>query len=323
MSAPASLIAVLLASAHASPGAEPPDAFLPYVRATEAAAEAAPDALQPAAAGTSQAAPAAIPAQPGAAAPSTPPAASGEAEPAPIVVVGELRPPKSDPFEHINEKSFQAIQSVDHAVVAPIAVGYKNAVPDPVRQGLHNFFLNLDEPVVFVNFLLQFKPGKAIETVGRFAINSTLGLVGLVDVAKRHPFKLPYRPNSFEDTLGYYGVKPGAYLYLPLIGPTTVRDLAGRMADRLLVPLAVGKPFRSPAYVFTSSALKTLDERVRFDRQLEEFRAADNPYAAEREFYLAQRQAEIDALHGRKPPAPAPASNGKPGEAGGATPAPR
>src|SRR3546814_16310736 len=79
--------------------------------------------------------------------------------------------------------------------------------------------------------MLQFKPGKAMETAGRFTINTTLGVAGLFDVAKRKPFFLPYRPNGLANVLGYYGVGPGPYLSLPIAGPPTLRDITGDTWD--------------------------------------------------------------------------------------------
>src|SRR3546814_4173394 len=95
----------------------------------------------------------------------------------------------------------------------------------------------------FLNFLLQFKIGKAAETLGRFVVNTTFGVGGLVDVAKTKPFNLPYRRNGFANTLGFYGVEPGPYFYLPLVGPTTLRDMAGNGIALLVLPTTVGAPF--------------------------------------------------------------------------------
>lgn len=100
----------------------------------------------------------------------------------------------------------------------------------PIRSGLRNFRFNLHEPIVCVNFLFQHKVGKAGETLARFAINSTIGVAGVFDMAKRRTFRLPRRRNGFGDTMGFYGVKPGPYFFLPLIGPTTARDLLGTVA---------------------------------------------------------------------------------------------
>ncbi len=218
-----------------------------------------------------------------------------------IVVTARPRAPKSDPLQGLNAETFGAIQSVDDAVVGPVAKVYEKALPSPVRTGLINFLSNLGEPVNFLNYLLQLKPGKAMETLGRFAINSTIGVAGFVDVAKKPPFNLPRRLNGFANTLGYYGVKQGAFLFLPLIGPTTVRDMFGRVVDLSVLPFAIGKPFNQLAYTLPSGIITSLDFRVEQDEQLQELRDANDPYTATRELYLQKRQAEIDALRGKSP----------------------
>ena len=217
-----------------------------------------------------------------------------------IVVTGRPRIP-GDPLEKVNARSFAATQAVDKAFVGPVALAYEHTVPGPVRSGLRNFLYNLKEPDVFLNFLLQLKPGKAGETLGRFAINSTIGGAGLFDVAKRRPFKLPRRPNGFADSLGYYGVKPGPFMFLPLVGPTTLRDLVGDGLDRLVLPLSVGRPFNQLTYDGSDRASSArLDHRAEFDEQLHKLHdGTADPYAASREFYLQGRQAEIDHLRGR------------------------
>jgi len=239
-----------------------------------------------------------------------PPARQGE-----IIVTGR-RPSPDDPLEDLNAKSFEVAVSVDKSLVAPIAYAYEDIMPRPVRKGLRNFLRNLGEPVVFLNFMLQLKPGKAAETLGRFAINTTLGAAGVVDIAKRKPFKLPRRDNGFANTLGYYGVKPGPYFYLPLIGPTTLRDFIGSRVDLLLLPVlptAFGKWFRKTEVVVPVWVLSELGRRIEIDDQLREIRATRDPYLAMRTYYLQKRQAEIDALHGRgtsikKPSLPVPQS---------------
>jgi phospholipid-binding lipoprotein MlaA len=217
-----------------------------------------------------------------------------------IVVEGKHTPTPGDPLEQINAKTYAITQDVDKAVVAPVARSYSKTIPAPVRSGLRNFFNNLAEPVVFLNYLLQIKPGKAAETLGRFAINTTVGAAGLFDMAKRRPFKLPLRRNGFANSLGYYGVKPGPFLYIPLVGPTTVRDLVGLWVDKLVLPVAIGKPFNQAYYTIPATIIGSIDYRVEYDAQLRKQQEDADPYAAARRDYLRSRQAEIDALHGRK-----------------------
>lgn len=228
------------------------------------------------------------------------PVTPAAAEKAIIVVTANQGPPKGDPIAVVNEVSFGAVQSVDKAIIAPVAHGYRDGLPAPIRDGMHNVLNNLDEPIVFLNFLLQLKIGKAAETVSRFAINSTIGVAGLFDVAKKPPINLPRRPNGLADTLGYYGVGPGPYLFLPVFGSTTVRDLLGRVVDLSLLPAAVGKPFTNPIVSAAKGTLSSIDDRVENDVILTRVQESGNPYAAMREYYLKQRQAEIDVLKGKR-----------------------
>jgi phospholipid-binding lipoprotein MlaA len=216
-----------------------------------------------------------------------------------IVITGR-KETAGDPLQAVNAESFAVTQKVDDAVIGPAARTYKENVPRTIRKGIHNFLYNLREPIVFLNFMLQLKPGKAAETVGRFAINSTIGAAGLIDIAKRKPFRLPRRSNGFANTLGYYGVANGPFLFLPIVGPTTVRDLLGGAIDRLVLPVGVGSPFTSLTYSVPAGVLGALDHRSEFDRTLKDLHDnSPDPYAATRAFYLNRRQAEIDGLHGR------------------------
>lgn len=220
-----------------------------------------------------------------------------------IVVMARPKNDAGDPLLAVNLTSFETIQAVDKAVIGPVALAYEEVVPGPVRSGARNFLNNLQEPIIFFNFLLQLKPGKAVETLGRFAINSTIGAAGLLDVAKKRPFNLPHRPNGFGYTLGYYGIGSGAYLYLPLIGPTTVRDLFGRGVDLLVLPVAVGKPFTQPAYSVSVTTIRGLDERALANDELIRIRSeSSDQYQTIRDAYLQKRQAEIDALQGKTVP---------------------
>lgn len=310
MSLPAAAVALLMT------GPSVPDAPVQFAAQLAAEPVAAQAGAAPADTTTTpQAAPItlpAAPAEPAAPVPATPERASplpsataGESAEGPesvIVVTAPEPAPPGDPLQRINAESFKAVQAVDQAVLEPVAKAYNKGLPRPVRKGLRNFFSNLSEPVVFAAYLLQLKPGKAAETAGRFAINTTLGIGGLVDVAKKKPFNLPYRPNGLANTLGYYGVGPGPFMYLPIVGPTTLRDIIGDSVDRLLLPAAIGKPLTNPKVVLPMTIVDQLGERAAFDERINEIRKQDKPYATYRDLYLKQRQAEIDALHGRVTP---------------------
>ena len=224
-----------------------------------------------------------------------------------ILVTADTEASRVDPLKEVNLISYQAIQSVDQAVVGPVAKGYERAIPEPIRDGLGNALRNISEPINFLNFLLQLKIGKAAETVGRFAVNSTIGIGGILDVAKKKPFKLPYRRNGFANTMGFYGIKPGPYFYLPLIGPTTLRDFAGNGIDLLLLPNVVGKPFDRPAYSIPTNIIMQLNARVERDAEIKRLREeSPNPYAETRALYLEMRQNEINALKVKRRKGPTP-----------------
>lgn len=218
-----------------------------------------------------------------------------------------------DPLEGFNRNMFGLNLALDKALYRPAAMGYKHILPKPVRSGLRNFFGNLGEPVVFVNYLLQFRIGKATRTLVRFALNSTVGAAGLIDVAKRPDIRLPHHRNSFGDTLAWYGVKPGPYLFLPLVGPTTLRDALGGPFDDALMPALVlsrfvGKPFDGWAFVATSAIIPGLDVRAESDEELRSLLgSAVDPYATLRSAWLQNRAAEVAEQHdhhGQPPKAP-------------------
>jgi len=224
----------------------------------------------------------------------------GVAPPRDVVVTGRASWEAPDPLAQVNLKSFEVTQAVDKALIAPIALAYKDAVPKPVRDGVHNFLYNMREPVVFLNFLLQLKIGRALETVGRFVVNTTIGVAGVFDMAKRKPFKWRRRSNGFANTLGFYGVKSGPFLFLPIVGPTTPRDLFGGAIDRLLFPFIYGRRITRPQFALPFAVLGTLDHRAEFDDTLHQLHDGQaDPYARSRDFYLQRRQNEIDELKGK------------------------
>lgn len=221
-----------------------------------------------------------------------------------IIIEGSYGPPASDPAERINAESYRITQAVDQALVEPLAYAYRDGLPGPLRDGLGNVVKNLGEPSNALNFLLQGKVGKAFETVGRLAINSTLGLGGLIDIAGKPGIGLPYRRNGFANTAGFYGVGPGPYLYLPVTGATSLRDVIGSTLDQMLLPVTVGKPFNRTEFAVSYFVVNGLDQRLEVDAELAEIRESDDPYGVRRDTYLARREREIAALKGEVLPEP-------------------
>ncbi|MEP1421517.1 MAG: VacJ family lipoprotein [Erythrobacter sp.] len=234
------------------------------------------------------------------------PPGDGEAkgDEAEILVEGTVGPVDRDPMVAVNEASFRITQQVDAALVEPLADGYRSGLPGPLRDGLGNVVRNLREPANFLNFLLQGKVGKAAETLVRFSINSTLGFGGLIDLAEKPGINLPYRQNGFANTLGFYGVGGGPYLYVPVAGATNVRDLIGNTLDQSLLPFVVGEPFNTPEYGIPLFVVTNLDSRVALDEEIERLNDTVDPYAARRDVYLYRRARDIALLKGEEPPEP-------------------
>jgi len=140
-----------------------------------------------------------------------------------------------DPWEPVNTKIFEFNRQVDRWVLKPAARGYNAVVPNPVQIGISNLFYNMRFPSRLINNLAQGKLSGAGTEVGRFLLNSSFGLGGLVDVAKYMDITTPEEDTG--QTLGYYGVKPGPYVVLPFLPPFTLRDLVGYVGDIALNPI--------------------------------------------------------------------------------------
>ena len=207
-----------------------------------------------------------------------------------------------DPLEGFNRGMFRIFQAVDKVVFRPLALGYRHVVPRPVRSGLRNFFSNLGEPIVFINDVLQLRPRRAVRTFGRFTFNTVLGVGGLIDVSTHE--NLPHHDNGFGSTMAFYGVKSGPYVFVPFLGPTTLRDMVGGIGDGMVLPNVVGPPFNKIEYEVPRAVLTGLDQRAEADDELQSlYRTALDPYATLRSVYLQNREAQIVALkaHNRDP----------------------
>lgn len=195
-----------------------------------------------------------------------------------------------DPLEPVNRAIFTFNQYADEYVLEPVARGYRYITPLQVRRSALNFLYNLRAPVVFANDLLQGEPERAGITLSRFMINSTLGVLGLFDVASTFGYTQHWE--DFGQTLAVYGVADGPYLMLPLLGPSNPRDLAGRFGDWFLDPI-------SQCCIDGNERLFALGATVVGEREVN-IEAADDLransidlYATIRTIYVQKRAADI------------------------------
>jgi len=135
----------------------------------------------------------------------------------------------NDSLEPFNRRMYAFNTQLDRKVLYPASRVYSAVVPKPIRKGISNFYQNFSEIPTFVNSILQLKPGKAANALGRFVVNSTVGVLGVADVAKNMGMKRD--PETMGDTLGHYGVGTGSYLVLPMFGPSNIRDAIGTGID--------------------------------------------------------------------------------------------
>lgn len=200
-----------------------------------------------------------------------------------------------DPFEGVNRNIYAFNEVVDKAAIEPVARGYKTVTPEPVRDGVHNVLTNLRQPIVFTNSVLQGNANSSGETLSRFLINSTIGIVGIFDVAST--LGIEEHDEDFGQTLGVWGFGPGPYVVLPFLGPSSVRDTFGRVADRGFDPLTwtefESDPDLDDNIAVTRTVLGAIDTRSRLLEQVEALREQPEPYVALRRTYLSQREAAI------------------------------
>ena len=135
----------------------------------------------------------------------------------------------ADPLENINRKIFNFNQAADKHVLKPIAIGYASVVPDPIETAIVNFFRNVEDLTSIVNNLLQGRPQRAASDVSRVLVNSTVGILGFIDVATATG--IPRYAETFGQTFGVWGIGEGPYLVLPFFGPANGRTLAGRITQ--------------------------------------------------------------------------------------------
>jgi phospholipid-binding lipoprotein MlaA len=210
----------------------------------------------------------------------------------------------NDPFEDTNRKIFDFNQVVDRHVLVPAAKAYRATLPQPIRDSVRDFLLNLREPLIFANDTLQGNFGHAKDTVVRFVLNSTIGMAGLVDVAGR--WGIPYHEEDLGVTLGVWGVPEGPYLVIPVLGPSNPRDLGGEAAEAFGDPwnrLVSGEPWTLYWIPYVRGAVSGLDQRARYLDTLADIeRTSLDYYATIRSLYRQRRAALIRGERKNLPP---------------------
>ena len=194
-----------------------------------------------------------------------------------------------DPWRGTNQGMFDFNQGLDGYVVEPIADAWDWVLPDLLQVGVTNFFDNLDMPMILANDLLQGDASGALNDLNRFLINSTVGLLGLIDVAS--DVGIPKNDEDFGQTLGVWGVGSGPYLQLPLLGPSTVRDTLALPIDYFSRPHTWFMPFLAS---LSLGAVDAVNTRARFDDEIQEAQdIALNYYVFIREAYLQNREKRV------------------------------
>ncbi len=203
----------------------------------------------------------------------------------------------NDPLEPMNRHVFEFNRVLDGLLFKNVAEFYRIVVPEPVRKSIHNVIVNLNEPVVFANNLLQAKIERGSTTFARFAVNSTVGLAGLFDVATEMGLK--EQTGDFGQTLYSWGIEDGGpYLVLPILGPTNPRDGIGMGVDSYIDPWRyISSDVGISHFMWTRFVMDGLDKRVKAGPELEEIeRNSVDYYASLRSLFRQNRAKELDNI---------------------------
>jgi len=200
-----------------------------------------------------------------------------------------------DPIEGFNRAMFAFNEGLDTAIVKPVATGYEAVLPSPVRTGVTNFFSNIEDVFIGVNNLLQGKVPEAVSDLGRVLINTTIGLLGIIDFAS--DAGLEKHDEDFGQTFGRWGVGNGAYVVIPVFGPRTARDTVGLVLDVAADPVANHKPRRTRDLALVLRLVNDRANLLAADKVIEE--AALDKYSYVRDGYLQRRR---NLIHDGSPP---------------------
>ncbi len=200
-----------------------------------------------------------------------------------------------DPIEGFNRAMFAFNEGLDTAIIKPVATGYDAVLPSPIRTGVTNFFSNIEDLFIGVNNLLQGKVPQAFSDLGRVVINTTVGLLGVIDFAT--DAGLEKHDEDFGQTFGRWGVGNGAYVVVPLFGPRTARDTVGLILDSAVDPVRDHKPRGTRNAALVLRVVNTRANLLPADKVVEE--AALDKYSYVRDAYLQRRR---NLIHDGNPP---------------------
>ncbi len=202
-------------------------------------------------------------------------------------------PEAEDPWENLNRGTFVFNQKFDKYLLAPLAKGYRAVFPAEIRTGVRNFLSNLSEPWSSINSALQGNFKNTGNTLARFVINSTLGILGIFDVATEVGFEK--QKEDFGQTLAVHGVGPGPYLILPFLGPSTVRDALGKVTSLYADPVTLAlERNNKDEWLWIGMAIKGIDFREQNLEKIDNLNATSvDFYATLKSLYLERRSSMI------------------------------
>lgn len=197
-----------------------------------------------------------------------------------------------DPWVRFNRGSYRFNTALDKILIGPAARAYKRVIPSPLRKAVGNVVGNLREPSSAVNALVQGRPRTSVRAVARFVTNSTVGVLGVFDVAGRAG--LERTPADFGQTLGRYGVPEGPYLYLPVVGPLDLRDGLGSLVNAAIDPVSLVTGGPGTDFATGRLVARGIDARAEADDTLRTVATeSTDPYATTRSAYLQYRSGVV------------------------------
>src|SRR6185437_2691121 len=205
-------------------------------------------------------------------------------------------PSRDDPFEPMNRASYRVHEVVDGKIVKPMVQAYVDYTPHPIQKSISNFFGNIDDFFSFVNDVLQGKPDKAGNDLGRVITNTAFGIVGLIDIAG--DAGIPKGNEDFGQTLGVWGVPQGPYLFIPVFGPTTVRDGTGSILRAYASPIGYINDISTRNILWALNLVDLRASALQAENLVNQ--AALDPYTFIRRSYLKRRQYLV--YDGKPPP---------------------